>query len=67
MKKQFLAAIAKEGRVWRSREEAICLFARHLGFRRTGSIIEKTARSLITKLLKEGKLEKDGPASIRRA
>lgn len=66
LKKQFLAAIAKEGRVWHSREGAIRLFARHLGFRRTGSVIEKTARSLITKLLKEGKLEKDGTVWIRR-
>ncbi|MEO8614184.1 MAG: hypothetical protein ABI600_03505 [Luteolibacter sp.] len=40
-------------------------FARWLGFRRTGSVIDETARSLIKGLLREGRLEKDGDC-IRR-
>ncbi len=66
LKQAFLAAIAKNGRVWHTRKEAIRAFARHLGFRRTGTAIEKTARSLINSLLREGKLEKDGADWIRR-
>ena len=65
LKTQFLAAISAQGRVWTTREDAIRTFARWLGFRRTGSIIDETARSLINGLLREGRLEKDGDC-IRR-
>ncbi len=41
--------------------------ARWLGFRRTGKIIDESARSLINGLLREGSLEKDGQSWIRRA
>ncbi|MEO5716003.1 MAG: N-6 DNA methylase [Luteolibacter sp.] len=65
LKTQFLAAISEQGRVWTTREDAIRTFARWLGFRRTGSVIDETARSLIKGLLREGRLEKDGDC-IRR-
>lgn len=66
LKKFFLAAISKEGRVWHSRDDAIRLFTRHLGFRRTGPTLDETARSLINGLLREGSIEKNGPELIRR-
>ncbi len=62
-----MAAIHQNGRLWHTRDEAIRLFTRWLGFRRTGSLIEETARSLINGLLREGSLEKNGPDEIRRA
>ncbi len=65
LKTQFLAAISENGRVWMEREEAIRAFARWLGFRRTGSVIDETARKLISRLLRGGKLESDGDC-IRR-
>lgn len=65
LKTQFLAAISEQGRVWTDREDAIRAFARWLGFRRTGSVIDETARKLISRLLRAGKLETDGN-SIRR-
>ncbi|MCX6854116.1 MAG: hypothetical protein NTV80_04330 [Verrucomicrobia bacterium] len=67
LKEQFLAAINQNGRVWIERDEATRLFARWLGFRRTGKIIDESARSLINGLLREGSLEKDGQSWIRRA
>ena len=60
LKDQFLASISQNGRVWTDREEAIRTFARWLGYRRTGSVIEESARSLIRGLLQEGRLEKRG-------
>ncbi|NUM53145.1 MAG: N-6 DNA methylase [Candidatus Hydrogenedentes bacterium] len=57
--------VSATGRTWISREDAIRQFARHLGFARTGSAIEDMARSLIKGLLREGRLESDGP-NIRR-
>jgi hypothetical protein len=63
LKKQFLAAI---DRPWIHRDEAIQTFARWLGFRRTGPLIEETARSLINGLIREGRLESDGSELIRR-
>jgi len=65
LKSQFLAAISEQGRVWTTREDATRAFARWLGFRRTGSVIGDTARKLISRLLRSGRLEKDGD-SIRR-
>ena len=62
MKGDFLGAI---GRTWTEREDAIRLFARWLGYARTGYVIEETARSLINGLIREGRLEKDGDR-IRR-
>jgi hypothetical protein len=61
-KENFLSAI---GRSWIEREDAIRLFARWLGYARTGPVIEDTARSLINGLLRGGRLEKDGER-IRR-
>jgi len=66
LKKLFLAAISTEGRVWQSCDDAIRLFTRHLGFRRTGPTLDETARSLINGLLRDGSLEKNGPDEIRR-
>jgi hypothetical protein len=63
LKQQFLAAI---GRAWSERDEAIREFCRWMGFARTGSVIEDTARSLINGLLREGRLEADGLFLIRR-
>ncbi len=65
LKSQFLAAISEGGRAWTTRDDAIRAFARWLGFRRTGKIIDETARKLIKRLLREGKLEADAD-SIRR-
>jgi hypothetical protein len=64
LKDQFLAAL--EGYAWVEREDSIRAFARWLGFSRTGSKISETARSLISVLLREKRLEADGPW-IRRA
>ena len=57
MKSDFLGAI---GRNWLERDDAIRLFARWLGYARTGPVIEEIARSLINGLLREGRLEKEG-------
>lgn len=66
LKELFLAAISQNGRVWLERDDAIRLFTRWLGFRRTGATIDETARSLINGLLRDGSLEKDGQDWIRR-
>lgn len=63
LKKQFLAAIERR---WIQRDEAIQTFARWLGFSRRGPVIDETARSLINGLIREGRLEADGPELIRR-
>lgn len=64
LKDQFFASLC--GRQWIERDEAIRGFARWLGFRRTGSSIDDTARSLINGLIREGRIEGDG-SLIRRA
>ena len=63
MKADFLTAI---GRSWIPREDAIREFARWLGYARTGPAIEQTARSLINGLIREDRLEADGPENIRK-
>jgi SOS-response transcriptional repressor LexA len=63
LKEQFLASL--EGRVWRERDDAIRDFARWMGFRRTGPVIDELARSLINGLIRESRLESLG-TSIRR-
>jgi hypothetical protein len=63
LKQQFLASLS--GRPWIERDDAIRDFARWMGFRRTGRSIDETARSLINGLLREGRLERQGPL-IRR-
>jgi hypothetical protein len=63
LKKDFESAI---GRGWTSREDAIRALARWLGFARVGPIIEETSRSLINGLIREQRLETDGPELIRR-
>jgi hypothetical protein len=65
LKDQFLAAINQHGRVWFKRREAIQHFARWLGFRRAGALIEAKARALINGLIRDGRLEKEDDA-IRR-
>jgi hypothetical protein len=62
LKDGFLAAI---GRSWIDREEAVRSFARFLGYARTGPILEDTARSLMNGLIRDGRLESDGP-NLRR-
>jgi len=64
LKDQFLASL--EGRAWKEREDAIRDFARWLGFRRTGPVIDDTSRSIINGLIRESRLESDGKSSIRR-
>ena len=54
------------GRTWITREDAIRAFARWSGFSRVGDVIDQTARSLINGLIREGRLEIDGPELIRR-
>jgi hypothetical protein len=63
LKEQFLASLS--GRQWVERDDAIRAFARWMGFRRTGQVIDETARSLINGLLREGRLERNG-SQIRR-
>jgi hypothetical protein len=62
LKDGFLAAI---GRSWIDREEAARSFARFLGYARTGPALEDTARSLMNGLIRDGRLESDGP-NLRR-
>lgn len=63
LKEQFLASL---GRGWTDRDEAIRAFARWLGFVRTGPKLDETARSVINGLLREQRLETDGPNLRRR-
>jgi hypothetical protein len=63
LKDQFLASM--QGRSWTERSESIRMFARWLGFRRTGPYIEDAAKSLINGLIREDRLESDG-SEIRR-
>jgi hypothetical protein len=48
------------GRTWTDEEDAIRAGARYLGFRRTGSLIDKAFRSAINGGLKQGVLERNG-------
>jgi len=63
LKGDFESAI---GRAWITRDEAIRAFARWLGFARVGDLIDQTARSLINGLIREGRVETDGPDLLRR-
>lgn len=63
LKVQFMASM--QGGGWTERTESIRMFARWLGFRRTGPYIEEAARSIINGLIREGKLESEG-SEIRR-
>jgi len=63
LKEQFLSSMPS--RSWADRDESIRAFARWLGFRRAGSNIEETAKSLINGLIRDARLESDG-AQIRR-
>jgi hypothetical protein len=62
LKHQFLASL---GQTWTDRDDAIRSFARWMGFQRAGPKIDETSRSLINGLIREGRLESDGPR-IRR-
>lgn len=53
------------GTVWWDREEAIRAAARHLGFKRTGSLIRDAFKSAINGAIRRGLLESEG-ALIRR-
>lgn len=64
LKEQFLASL--RGKAWTERDDAVQGFARWMGFRRTGSTIADTARSLINGLIREERLESDG-SRIRRS
>jgi hypothetical protein len=63
LKDQFLASM--RGRGWTEREDGIRMFARWLGYRRTGPWIDDAARSLINGLIRQSRLESDG-TRIRR-
>ena len=63
LKDAFESAI---GRAWIVREDAVRAFARWAGFGRVGDVIDQTARSLINGLIREGRVETDGPELIRR-
>ena len=63
LKEAFESAI---GRAWVTREDVIRAFARRTGFARVGEVIDQTARSLINGLIREGRVEADGPDLIRR-
>ena len=61
-----MAALNHCGRGWVSREDACVAFTAWFGFRRQGGVIERVALSLINGLLRDKRLEKQGPL-IRRA
>ena len=63
---QFLAALSAYSQGYIDSDYAIRLFARWMGFSRTGPIIDSTARAIIEVLLGEGRLEAQAD-SIRRA
>ena len=50
---------------WTERDDSIRMFARWLGYRRTGPWIDEAARSLINGLIRQDRLESDG-SRIRR-
>ncbi len=54
------------GVVWWEREEAIRAAARHLGFKRTGSLIRDAFKSAINGAIRRGLLESDGGLIRRR-
>lgn len=54
------------GTVWCEQEEAIRTAARHLGFKRTGSLIKDAFKSTIRAAIRRGLIERDGQ-QIRRA
>ncbi len=62
MKEVFCSTL---GYSWTDRGAAIRAFARYLGYARTGLNIDSTTRSMITGLLREGRIESDG-SRIRR-
>jgi len=64
LKDQFLASM--QGHAWAERDESIRRFARWLGFRRTGPSIDDAARSIINGLIRDDRLERNGPLIRRR-
>lgn len=60
------ALLLSMGAVWWEREEAIRAAARHLGFKRTGSLIRDAFKSAINGAIRRGLLESDGQL-IRKA
>jgi hypothetical protein len=62
LKKTLLSVV---GRTWTSRDDAMVLAARHLGFARTGTKIKAAFKSIINGLIRTGKLETDGGSCIR--
>ena len=64
LKDQFVASMPSRG--WIERTESIRGFARWMGYRRTGSIIEETTRSVIVGLIRKSRIESDG-SRIRRS
>lgn len=65
LKTQFLAAISRQTSGFIEREEAVRAFARWMGFARTGPVIADVGASLIRKLIRSGRLIKEG-SQIRR-
>ncbi len=63
LRDQFIAAMP--GRSWIERDQSIRKFALWLGFRRTSSFIDGAARSVISGLIRDGRLEARG-SLIRR-
>ncbi|MEX0654154.1 MAG: hypothetical protein WD534_10015 [Phycisphaeraceae bacterium] len=55
------------GHTWITRDEAVTLATRHLGFERTGKKIKAAFKSALTGLLRQDELEKDGEGNVRRA
>ena len=60
-----VALLSSMGVIWWEREEAIRAAARHLGFKRTGSLIRDAFKSAINGAIRRGLLEYDGEL-IRR-
>ena len=54
------------GTTWHAKAELPTLFARTLGFARTGAVIEETVWSLVASLLRSEEIETDGRADARR-
>ncbi|MBU1207624.1 MAG: hypothetical protein KKH04_11950 [Proteobacteria bacterium] len=57
LKEMFISAI---GNTWISREDAIRAASRYLGFTRTGESIQENLKSVISGLIRQGRLEAEG-------
>ncbi|RIK81902.1 MAG: hypothetical protein DCC68_07555 [Planctomycetota bacterium] len=58
--------VAAMGPSWQTRDDAIVVAARYMGYRRTGVRIQNAFKSAINAAIRRGIIERDGAAKIRR-